>query len=158
MTKKGKIITGVVAGVTILGGIGALTDTDKPDSILELGTTTSAIIEEITEKTDTEATIEEITTTTEKTTTPTIAETTPATTTTDPEIEAITPAPETSATTEAMTTTEKKQVVYIAASGDGKKYHAIKTCSGMDGNVIEMSREEAEAAGYTPCQKNSCYK
>lgn len=47
--------------------------------------------------------------------------------------------------------------VYIATSGKGKKYHRSAYCSGMDGNVIEMSEEDAEAAGYTPCKKNSCY-
>lgn len=50
----------------------------------------------------------------------------------------------------------KSNVVYIAASGDGKKYHKSPYCSGMDGNVIEMTREEAEANGYTVCKKNSC--
>lgn len=97
MTKKGKITTGIVAGVVVLGGIGALTDKDTPNS-LEYETSTSAIIEEVTEKAMTTTTGEEIKTT--------IAETTPITTTTEPETEATTPTTETSTTTEATTVTE----------------------------------------------------
>lgn len=48
-------------------------------------------------------------------------------------------------------------VVYIAATGNGKKYHKDPNCSKMNGNVIEMTRDEAEAAGYSPCQKSKCY-
>lgn len=142
MTKNGKITAGIVAGVVVLGGIGALTNTDKdtPNSLLESEISTSAIIEETTEKTTITTTEETAITTKEETTT---GETT---------AQIITQ------TTAAITTERKANVVYIAASGNGTKYHASKTCSGMDGNVIEMSREEAEAAGYTPCQKNSCYK
>ena len=44
--------------------------------------------------------------------------------------------------------------VYIAASGNGTKYHSDPHCSRMNG-VIEMSVEEAQAVGYTPCKK--CY-
>ena len=44
--------------------------------------------------------------------------------------------------------------VYIAASGNGTKYHSDPHCSRMNG-VIEMSVEEAQAMGYTPCKK--CY-
>lgn len=64
---------------------------------------------------------------------------------------------ETSVPIENSTTASNKNVVYIAASGNGTKYHKISSCSGMDGNVIEMTREEAEAAGYGACQKKSCY-
>lgn len=65
----------------------------------------------------------------------------------------------TTATTTPTTPVETPQSrgVYIAASGKGKKYHRSAYCSGMDGNVIEMSVEDAEAAGYTPCKKSSCY-
>lgn len=68
----------------------------------------------------------------------------------------------TTATTTAKTDptpveTPQSRGVYIAASGKGKKYHRSAYCSGMDGNVIEMSVEDAEAAGYTPCKKSSCY-
>ena len=44
--------------------------------------------------------------------------------------------------------------VYIAASGNGTKYHSDPHCSRMNG-VIEMSVDEAQAMGYTPCKK--CY-
>lgn len=53
--------------------------------------------------------------------------------------------------------TPQSRGVYIAASGKGKKYHRSAYCSGMDGNVIEMSEEDAEAAGYAPCKKKGCY-
>lgn len=42
--------------------------------------------------------------------------------------------------------------VYIAASGNGKKYHKNPKCSNMNGSV-EMSVEEALEKGYTPCKK-----
>jgi len=65
--------------------------------------------------------------------------------------------PQTSSTTTSSTPQRKASVVYIAASGNGTKYHRSPNCSKMNGNVIEMTREEAEAAGYTACKKSSCY-
>lgn len=65
--------------------------------------------------------------------------------------------PQSSSTTTPSTPQYKPSVVYIAASGSGSKYHRSSRCSGMNGNVIEMTREEAEAAGYSPCKKSSCY-
>ena len=50
--------------------------------------------------------------------------------------------------------TPVQAAVYIAASGNGTKYHSDPHCSRMNG-VIEMSVEEAQALGYTPCKK--CY-
>lgn len=47
--------------------------------------------------------------------------------------------------------------VCIAASGNGKKYHKTGKCSNMNNNVIWMSVSEAQARGYTPCKKKSCY-
>lgn len=47
--------------------------------------------------------------------------------------------------------------VCIAASGNGKKYHRTGKCSNMNNNVIWMSVSEAQARGYTPCKKKSCY-
>lgn len=64
--------------------------------------------------------------------------------------------PQTTATPPA-TESPKADVVYIAATGNGIKYHRDPNCSKMNGDVIEMTRDEAEAAGYSPCQKNSCY-
>lgn len=70
MTKNGKITAGIVAGVVVLGGIGALTNTDKdtPNLLLDNETSTSAIIEETTEKTTITTTAKEIETTVEETT------------------------------------------------------------------------------------------
>ncbi|MDE6579972.1 MAG: hypothetical protein K2K41_05515, partial [Ruminiclostridium sp.] len=51
----------------------------------------------------------------------------------------------------------KENVVYVAASGKGKRYHSNPNCSGMNGEVIKMTKEQAEAQGLTPCQKNTCY-
>ncbi|MCH5206613.1 MAG: hypothetical protein J1F09_06635 [Oscillospiraceae bacterium] len=48
-------------------------------------------------------------------------------------------------------------VVYIAASGNGKKYHIDVTCSNMNGNVIKMTKKEAEGRGYGPCQRSKCF-
>lgn len=44
--------------------------------------------------------------------------------------------------------------VYIAASGNGSRYHSRSSCSNMNGTVA-LSVSEAQARGYTPCQK--CY-
>lgn len=44
------------------------------------------------------------------------------------------------------------QTVYIAASGNGKKYHSNPNCSNMNGTV-ELSVNEALGRGYTPCSK-----
>lgn len=86
----------------------------------------------------------------------TIVSTTAATT-----VSATTTTPTTATTAKTTPTTPvetpQSRGVYIAASGNGKKYHWSAYCSGMDGNVIEMSKEDAEAAGYTPCKKKSCY-
>ncbi len=62
----------------------------------------------------------------------------------------------TSSTTSPITQ-NKSNVVYIAATGNGTKYHRSKNCSKMNGNVIEMTVEEARSKGYTPCKKSSCY-
>lgn len=79
----------------------------------------------------------------------------PESTRTESSSAAITPKQTPSST--LSTSQRKLGGVYIAASGNGTKYHKSPNCSKMNGNVIEMSREEAEAAGYTPCKKNSCY-
>ena len=46
---------------------------------------------------------------------------------------------------------DPNQTVYVAASGEGTKYHTNPECSGMSGNVTEMTRSQAEAEGYTKC-------
>lgn len=65
--------------------------------------------------------------------------------------------PPRSSSTTTSTPQRKPSIVYIAASGNGSKYHKSSKCSRMNGNVIEMTKEEAEATGYTPCKKKSCY-
>ena len=51
---------------------------------------------------------------------------------------------------------DPEQQVYVAAGGEGTKYHSNPNCSGMNGNVITMTRAEAEAEGYTKCSKSGC--
>lgn len=57
-------------------------------------------------------------------------------------------------TTAAGTSDYQPGMVYIASSGNGKKYHRIPSCSDMDG-ATAVTVEQAEAAGYTPCKR--CY-
>ena len=151
-----------VVGFVVLLALGISSATYR-NSIEEAGAysleeeSTAEEAEELTSADETE-TEKETTTTTEKTTTTTTTvatTTTTAVTTTTATTTVTTPTQTISTTASASHTT--LGVVYIAASGNGKKYHISKNCSGMNGDVIEMTREEAEAAGYTPCQKNSCY-
>ena len=44
------------------------------------------------------------------------------------------------------------QTVYIAASGEGTKYHSRSSCSNMNG-TIELSVDEAISRGYSACKK-----
>lgn len=44
-------------------------------------------------------------------------------------------------------------MVWIPQSGS--RYHRYASCSGMN-NPTQVTREEAEAMGYTPCKR--CYK
>lgn len=44
------------------------------------------------------------------------------------------------------------QTVYIAASGEGTKYHSRSSCSNMNG-TIELSVDEAINRGYSACKK-----
>lgn len=46
------------------------------------------------------------------------------------------------------------QMVWIASSGKGKKYHSDPTCSNMN-NPLEISISDAQAKGYEPCK--NCY-
>lgn len=43
-------------------------------------------------------------------------------------------------------------MVYIASSGNGKKYHSNPNCSKMQG-ATAVTQEQAEAWGYTPCKR-----
>lgn len=49
---------------------------------------------------------------------------------------------------------QDERTVYVAASGNGKKYHSNPSCSRMKG-TISLTVSQAEAQGYTPCSK--CY-
>lgn len=59
-----------------------------------------------------------------------------------------------SSTTSTNSSVYQAGMVYIASSGNGKKYHRIPSCSGMD-NATAVTLEQAEAWGYTPCKR--CY-
>lgn len=48
-----------------------------------------------------------------------------------------------------------KTYVYVAASGNGKKYHRKKSCSGMNGNATSITLEQAKSQGYSACK--ICY-
>lgn len=48
--------------------------------------------------------------------------------------------------------TQSTQTVYIAASGNGTKYHMSSSCSNMKGTVA-LSVSEAKSRGYSPCKK-----
>ena len=61
-----------------------------------------------------------------------------------------TPTPEPTATPEPAEA--KPTMVYIANSGT--KYHRLSSCSGME-NPTEVTLEQAESWGYTPCKR--CY-
>lgn len=49
---------------------------------------------------------------------------------------------------------QDERTVYVAASGNGKKYHSNPNCSRMKGTT-SLTVSQAEAQGYTPCSK--CY-
>lgn len=52
------------------------------------------------------------------------------------------------------TTNNKTQMVYVASSGNGKKYHSDPNCSNMKG-TRHITLSEAQSEGYTACSK--CY-
>ncbi len=47
---------------------------------------------------------------------------------------------------------EDENTVYVASSGNGKKYHSYSGCSNMKG-TRSLSVSEAENLGFTPCKK-----
>ena len=149
MKKKTKVELGVIAGCAVLlGGSTILVNNSKSD---DKPLTDSSFVEEISsaaEPETAEVTIYTTAATTAATTPETTAETTAATT---PETTPVT----TVATTQSTTTAKpNEKTVYVARSGEGTKYHSIPDCSKMT-NPREITISEAEALGYTPCQK--CY-
>lgn len=64
------------------------------------------------------------------------------------------PAAQPEAPTEVVEPSGQGSTVYIASSGNGDKYHSQPTCGRMK-NSTPLSKSEAEALGYTPCEK--CY-
>lgn len=57
-------------------------------------------------------------------------------------------------TSSVATTNDKTQMVYVASSGNGKKYHSNPNCSNMKG-TRHITLSEAQSEGYTACSK--CY-
>ena len=47
-----------------------------------------------------------------------------------------------------------EEMVYIAGSGEGTKYHSNPDCSNMS-NPVEITLNEAQSRGYEPCKR--CY-
>ena len=47
---------------------------------------------------------------------------------------------------------DDQELVYIAGSGKGTRYHSDPTCSQMK-NATPLTKEEAEARGYSPCKR-----
>lgn len=47
---------------------------------------------------------------------------------------------------------QNERTVYVAASGNGKKYHSNPSCSRMKG-TISLTVSQAESQGYAPCSK-----
>ena len=70
------------------------------------------------------------------------------------EVPTATPAPTATPTPEPTATPEPTEtqptMVYIA--GSGTKYHRLPSCSGME-NPTEVTLEQAESWGYTPCKR-----
>lgn len=52
----------------------------------------------------------------------------------------------------AQQAAQSEATVYIAASGNGSRYHTKSSCSGMKG-TISLTVSQAAARGYTPCKK-----
>ena len=52
----------------------------------------------------------------------------------------------------AKSNTQSEATVYIASSGNGKKYHTRSTCSNMKG-ATALTVSQAKSRGYTPCKK-----
>ncbi|WP_160686894.1 cell wall-binding protein [Clostridium sp. C2-6-12] len=57
-------------------------------------------------------------------------------------------------TNSISTTNDKSQIVYVASSGNGKKYHSNPKCSNMK-DTRHITLSEAQSEGYGPCSK--CY-
>ena len=56
--------------------------------------------------------------------------------------------------TEIVSQENQGTMVWIAGSGNGKRYHSYSGCSNMK-NPVEVSLSDAQAWGYTACKK--CY-
>lgn len=138
MTKKAKIITGsAIGGALLLYGVGKIATgiTEQVPSTTETGTSVTIV---------TSVSSDTITSISEAITQVIMEAITEA------ETEEITQAP-------IVSTASKTDVVYIAVSGNGQKYHSHPNCSGMNGDVIEMTKEKAIAQGYEPCGRACCY-
>ena len=74
----------------------------------------------------------------------TTVQTTTAQTTAEP--------PENASPENATSENEHSITVFVAASGNGTKYHSYSSCSGMK-SAAELTLEEAKSLGYSPCSK-----
>ncbi len=53
---------------------------------------------------------------------------------------------------------EAKQTVYVCTGPKSKRFHSSQSCRGLrncSGQVVKMSKTDAQKAGYTPCK--ICY-
>lgn len=145
MTKKLKVELGVLGGCALLiAGTNIAIQNQKSDEPL----TESSVVEVVSSTVDPES--EVIVYTTTAATTPETTSATTAATTAETTIAA--PAETTADTT--LATVPNEQIVYVAKSGEGSKYHRIQDCGNME-SVRELTISEAEALGYTPCKR--CY-
>lgn len=60
-----------------------------------------------------------------------------------------------SADVPSKTTTEEEKKVYICTGSSSKRYHSRKNCRGLSncgGSIKEITIEQAEKQGRTPCK------
>lgn len=151
-------ISNEVTSHTIIRNKKEITTVDKDEETTPLVITTEETTTAAETTTVTTTTIITTTTTTVPITTTTTIPVTEATTTTAiiTTTEYVPPATEAIEITTAAPETVQynSSVVYVAASGNGKKYHSNPKCSNMKG-TNSLTVDDAVARGYTPCKK--CY-
>lgn len=132
-----------IISVIILFFLGASFYTPPENNVLDSSVTTARVMESSTSTTDstTDEPASEVTTV-EITTTE--APTTEAPTTSVPVVADV-------PTTQAAIQSDSGSV-WIASTGNGKKYHSDPDCSNMT-NPISISVDDAQAQGYAPCKK-----
>ena len=141
--ERRKLQVACVVSLFIVGSITA------PDNQLPVETLSESIVESAPESTA-EPTPEP---TAEPTPEPTVEPTPEPTVEPTPE-PTVEPAPEPTVEP-APPKQSTAQQVYIAGSGNGRRYHTSPYCSKMK-NPIAISVEDAKNRGYTYCQKKRC--